>query len=73
MQPNEPITLTDAELFEITGYKQARGQKRYFDSLGVPAVPRPDGSLCVVRAHLLNWRAAQNDEPKRVRNVRKVA
>lgn len=71
---SEPITLTEAELFEITGYKRAKEQKRYFDGLGVPAVPRQDGSLCVVRAHLLNWRAqAQNDEPKRVRTVRKVA
>lgn len=69
----DPITLTDAELHELTGYKQARFQKRYFDGLGVPAVVRPDGSLCVVRAHLLNYRPprAANDEPaKRVKQVR---
>lgn len=69
----EPISLTEDELFELTGYKRARFQRRYFDALGIPASPRADGTLCVVRAHLLNWRAAQNDEPKRVRNVRKVA
>lgn len=69
----EPITLTEAEIQEITGYKRLSFQRRYFDALGVPCSPRPDGTLCVVRAHLLNLRA-QNDEPKpRVRAVRKVA
>lgn len=70
---NESITLTDAELLEITGYKLARYQKRHFDGLGVPAVLRPDGSLSVVRAHLLNYRPprAGNDEPtKRVKRAR---
>lgn len=68
----EPITLTEAELFEITRYKRWRNQKRYFDALGVPAVPRPDGTLCVVRAHLLHL-PAKNEEIKKVRIVRKVA
>lgn len=70
---SEPITLTDAELKELTGYVRAKWQKRYFDGLGVPAVIRADGSLCVVRAHLLNYRPprAANDEPvKRVKQVR---
>lgn len=69
----ESITLTDLELFEITGYKRAKEQKRHFDGLGVPAVIRPDGSLSVVRAHLLNYRPprAVNDEPaKRVKQAR---
>lgn len=70
---SEQITLTDAELLEITGYKLARYQKRHFDGLGVPAILRPDGSLSVVRAHLLNYRPprAGNDEPaKRVKQAR---
>lgn len=69
------ITLSDAELLEITGYQRAKWQKRHFDGLGIPAVIRPDGSLSVIRAHLLNLRTirAQNDEPKRVKIVRKVA
>lgn len=69
------ITLLEHELEEITGYKLARYQKRHFDALGVPAVIKPDGSLSVVRAHLLNYRPPrpQNDEPqKRVKQVRKA-
>lgn len=67
------ITLTAAELREITGYVQAPKQKLYFDALGIPAVIKPDGDLSVVRAHLINYRAsrAANDEPvKRVKQVR---
>lgn len=69
----ERITLSDAELVEVTGYKRAKEQKRHFDTLGVPAMIRPDGSLSVVRAHLLDYRPpkAQNDEGKRVRQVRR--
>jgi hypothetical protein len=73
MTMDAPITLTESELVEITGYKMARFQKRHFDGLGVPNVIRPDGSLSVVRAHLLNYRPprAVNDEPaKRVKRVR---
>lgn len=71
--PEPPITLTEAELLEITGYKLPSKQRLYFVRLGVPAEPRADGSLCVIRAHLLNYRPhAENDEPK-VRTVRKVA
>lgn len=69
----ETITLTEPELVEITGYKRTKEQKRHFDGLGVPSVVRPDGSLSVVRAHLLNYRPprAGNDEPaKRVKQVR---
>lgn len=66
------ITLDADELVEVTGYKRAKEQKRHFDGLGVPSVVRPDGSLSVIRAHLLNYRPpmAQNDESKRVKNVR---
>jgi hypothetical protein len=69
------ITLTDAELREITGYKRAKEQRRYFDALAVPVSVRPDGSLCVVRAHLLNLQPAQaqNGDSKRVRIVRRAA
>lgn len=74
MSEEKPITLTAAELEEITGYKQAPKQKQHFDALGVPSVIKPDGSLSVVRAHLLNYRPprAGNDEPpsKRVKRVR---
>lgn len=71
---DEPITLTDAELFEITGYKLASYQKRHFDALGIPARIRPDGSLSVGRAHWIHYRPrSSNDEPlKRVRQVRKA-
>lgn len=71
----EPITLTDAELLEITGYKRAKEQKRHFDALGVPCMIRPDGSLSVGRAHWLSLRppAAQNDDPtKRIRPSRRA-
>lgn len=70
-----PIVLQEDEVFAITGYKRAVDQKRHFDALGVPAIIRPDNTLSVVRAHLLSppARLAQNDEPKRVRQVRRVA
>lgn len=70
---SEQITLTEAELVEITGYQLARYQKRHFDALGIPCVIRPDGSLSVIRAHALDYRPPQaaNQDGKRVRQVRK--
>lgn len=72
---SEPITLTPAELEEVTGYKRAKEQKRHFDALGVLCHVRPDGSLSVGRAHWLSPRTiqAQNDASKRVKIVRRAA
>jgi hypothetical protein len=68
------IVLAQLELYAITGYRKAAYQKRHFDELGVPSKIRPDNTLSVVRAHLLNppHRAANDAPARRVRTVRKL-
>jgi hypothetical protein len=72
------ITLTEAEIFEITGYKQRTKQREFFLRLGVPALPKRDGTLSIARAHYdaavhgtLN--RVKIDAPKGVRTIRKIA
>jgi hypothetical protein len=48
------LTLTPAELLEVTGSAIPGYQLRYFRALGIPVHRRPDGSLSVVREHLLH-------------------
>lgn len=50
------LTLTPEELIEVTGYKRGAEQLGYFKELDVPAHRRPDGSVAVVRQHLLDLR-----------------
>ena len=46
------LTLTPAELIELTGKQRAPAQARVLQALGVAYRRRPDGSLVVFRAHL---------------------
>lgn len=60
------LTLTPAELTEVTGYRRAAEQLAYFRRLGVPAHRRPDGTVSVVRQHLLDLqrRAETSSAPR---------
>ncbi|MCC6530958.1 MAG: DUF4224 domain-containing protein [Burkholderiales bacterium] len=49
----ERLTLTHDELVEHTGYTQHVKQAAVMRKLGVPVHVRPDGSVAVVRAHLV--------------------
>jgi hypothetical protein len=43
------LTLTDAEVRELTGYKVAMYQVRALRSMGIPFRVRPDGKPAVAR------------------------
>ncbi len=47
---NQPVHLTDDELFDATHYRTASAQARAFDLIGCPYRRRPDGTLLVSRA-----------------------
>jgi hypothetical protein len=48
-----PLTLTAAELIEVSGYVRAADQLKWFRALGVPARRRADGTVSVGREHYL--------------------
>jgi hypothetical protein len=47
------LTLTPEEILEITGYRRAHEQLRWFNAFGVPAKRRADGTVSVARGHYL--------------------
>jgi hypothetical protein len=47
------LTLTQEELYEITGYRKPFFQRKFFMALGVPCRRRQDGTLSVCREHYL--------------------
>lgn len=62
------LCLTPDELLEVTGYRRGHEQLAYFRALGVPAHRRPDGTVSVVRQHLLDLqRRAEAPSPPRPR------
>lgn len=49
------LTLTDAELYDLTHYRRPAEQLRELESLGIPAKRRRhDNTICVLRAHVQN-------------------
>lgn len=48
----EALTLSEKEIIEATGYKQATRQLEVLALAGVPADRRPNGSVRVWRHHL---------------------
>jgi len=52
------LTLTEAEIFEITGYRRAAEQLAWFKALGVQAKRRVDGTVSVARWDYLRHGAA---------------
>lgn len=46
------LTLTPAELRELTGKRRCDAQRRVLEHMGIPFFGRPDGTLAVLRAHV---------------------
>jgi Domain of unknown function (DUF4224) len=53
------LTLTPEEILEITGYRRAHEQLRWFKAFGVPAKRRGDGTVSVAREHYLRAGASR--------------
>jgi Domain of unknown function (DUF4224) len=47
------LTLTEAEIFEVTGYRRPAEQMTWFRNFGIPAARRADGTVSVARDHYL--------------------
>ena len=58
------LTLTEAEIFEITGYRRPTAQIDWFRRLGVPAARRADGTVRVAREHYLGLAPRSPAMPK---------
>jgi hypothetical protein len=56
------LTLSPEEILEITGYRRAHEQLRWFKALGVPARRRGDGSVSVAREHYLRAGSSRASE-----------
>ena len=62
----QPITLTDQEIKELTGYSRTAYQLRVLAELHIPARKRPDNSVLVLRMDCTSRSAQQaaNDVPQ---------
>jgi Domain of unknown function (DUF4224) len=49
----EPLCLTDAELSELTGKQRPSAQMRALRFMAIDHKRRPDGSIVVLRFHLV--------------------
>lgn len=54
LPPESGLSLSEAEIKEITGYSRPAYQLKVLASLGVPARKRPDNSILVLRMHLMH-------------------
>jgi len=63
-EPTRFLTLTEAEIFEITGYRRPTEQIGWFRRLGVPAARRADGTVSVAREHYLGLAPRSPGMPK---------
>jgi hypothetical protein len=61
---NSRLTLSQEELFEITGYRAARLQLKVLQEKGLPAFMRPDNTVSLGRVHYKLWLTEQNKKPK---------
>lgn len=46
------LALTSDELIELTGKRRPTAQARVLRAMGIPFLPRPDGTLVVLHANL---------------------
>jgi hypothetical protein len=46
------MILTEAEIFDITKKKRHHAQMRVLRNMNIEHIPRPDGSLVVLRSHV---------------------
>jgi hypothetical protein len=51
---NQDLTLSAAELKNVTGYAKPVFQLRVLKELGIPARRRPDNTVLVLRMHMLH-------------------
>nr|WP_198982705.1 DUF4224 domain-containing protein [Herbaspirillum sp. ASV7] len=51
VNPNS-LTLTEEEIFEITGYRRPSAQLRALEEMGIPARRRPDNTVMVLRVYV---------------------
>lgn len=52
------LSLTDAEIIELTHYRRAHEQLRQLREMGIPATRRHDNTVLVLRMHLMHPAAA---------------
>ena len=66
---DQPLTLTEAELYDLTHKKRSAAQVRALRGMGIEHRQRPDGTVAVLREHVLEVLAgkglAQHKAPKR--------
>lgn len=58
----QPITLTDEEIKDLTGYSRPAYQLRVLDEMHIPARRRPDNTVMVLRMHCTTLPAPAADE-----------
>ena len=58
------LTLTQAELLEITGFKYPSKQLKVLQRLGLPAFMRPNNTVSLGRAQYENWILQRNAPPE---------
>ena len=61
----EPLTLSEQEIVEATGYRQPCRQLLALQRAGIPADRRPDGSVRVWRHHVAG--GVERREPRQAR------
>jgi hypothetical protein len=63
----EPLTLTEEEIIEATGYRRPSRQIEVLLKAGIPAERRPDGTVRVWRHHIPGTREHANRREPQVR------
>lgn len=59
------LTLTEAELYDLTHYRRPAEQLRELEYLGIPAKRRRhDNTVCVLRVHLQNPESVKQAAPR---------
>lgn len=56
------LTLTPDELIELTGKQRRSAQLKVLQALAIPFRVRPDGSLLVLRAHVIENASPQDGQ-----------
>jgi len=62
------MILTEEEIIEITERKQYTQQAKILRFLGITFMPRPDGSLVVLKMHVEKLLGGFPDKPVRVKS-----
>jgi hypothetical protein len=65
------LTLTEAELFELTHYQRPASQLRFLKEIGIPAKKRPDNTVLVMRMHLVTQASNDVQSGPKLKSARK--